>query len=70
MPVDPSNQQILGVLPLLRLLERLQGASVEDARAVTDDDVIALLGVPLSPRRMTCGTLVVQAVGAAGFQAG
>jgi nitrogen fixation NifU-like protein len=39
------------------LADRVEGATLEEARQITPADVVKLLGVPLSPTRMKCGLL-------------
>ncbi|MFO0889816.1 MAG: iron-sulfur cluster assembly scaffold protein [Isosphaeraceae bacterium] len=39
------------------LADRVEGATLEEARQITPADVVKLLGVTLSPTRMKCGLL-------------
>jgi nitrogen fixation NifU-like protein len=39
------------------LADRVEGATLEEARQITPTDVVKLLGVSLSPTRMKCGLL-------------
>jgi nitrogen fixation NifU-like protein len=39
------------------LADRVEGATLDEARRITPADVIKLLGVSLSPTRMKCGLL-------------
>ena len=44
------------------LSEELQGASKEHALQLTKDDIFAMLGVPIGPRRLKCALLCLDAV--------
>lgn len=44
------------------LLESLQGQSVQAARALSKNDLLALLGVELSPARLKCALLSLETV--------
>src|SRR5690349_4839099 len=37
------------------LTERIEGATLEELRAITPQDVLELLGVPIGPARQRCG---------------
>jgi nitrogen fixation NifU-like protein len=39
------------------LAERVEGATLQEARGITPEEVVRLLGVPLTPTRMKCGLL-------------
>ncbi len=43
------------------LMQQIQGATLADVRDLSEDTIVELLSVPLSPRRMTCGTLALGA---------
>lgn len=47
------------------LCERLQGETLEKARAFGIDDILSLLGVPLSPNRLKCALLSLETFGKA-----
>jgi len=51
------------------MTERLQGMSLEEARRISKDDVLAELGIDISPARLKCAllTLKVLKVGAYGL---
>jgi nitrogen fixation NifU-like protein len=51
------------------LTERLQGMSLEEARGISKDDVLAELGIDISPARLKCAllTLKVLKIGAYGL---
>jgi nitrogen fixation NifU-like protein len=44
------------------LSEHVSGMETVRARALTPEDVLALLGVPLSPARLKCGILSLEAL--------
>lgn len=44
------------------LTERARGMTVPEARALAQEDVVALLGVPVSPVRLTCAMLALNAL--------
>ena len=44
------------------LLEKLEGKTVEEAKAVGEKQVLKMLGVPISPARMKCAFLGLGAV--------
>lgn len=39
------------------LADHVEGATLDEVRAITPADVVKLLGVPLSPTRLKCGLL-------------
>jgi nitrogen fixation NifU-like protein len=39
------------------LTERIKGATVEEARRLTRDDILEILGIPLGPARIKCALL-------------
>ncbi|WP_376791741.1 Fe-S cluster assembly sulfur transfer protein SufU [Thermoflexus sp.] len=39
------------------LTERIRGATVEEARRLTRDDILEMLGIPLGPARIKCALL-------------
>ena len=43
------------------LSEKLKGMRLADVRAMTKDDVVAMLGIPVSPVRLRCATLPLDA---------
>ncbi len=43
------------------LMQEIQGIPIAQLREFGEDRIVELLGVPLSPRRMECATLVVAA---------
>lgn len=47
------------------LTDRLQGKSLEEVRALSRDDVLQLLGIPLSPVRLKCALTGFAALGRA-----
>lgn len=51
------------------MTERLRGMSLEDARAISKDDVLEELGIEISPARLKCALLSLKAlkVGAYGL---
>jgi nitrogen fixation NifU-like protein len=44
------------------LTEKLIGLSLDEARLITRDEVLALIGLPLSPNRMKCALLPLKAL--------
>lgn len=44
------------------LADRIEGATVEETLKLGPDDVLAMLGIPLTPNRMKCGLLGLRAV--------
>ncbi|MER3400401.1 MAG: SUF system NifU family Fe-S cluster assembly protein [Thermoflexus sp.] len=42
------------------LTERIKGATVEEARSLTREDVLAMLGIPLGPARIKCALLALK----------
>ncbi len=44
------------------LSERIKGASVEDARAISKEDVLDMLGIPIGYMRLKCALLGLKAV--------
>lgn len=47
------------------LTERIKGATVEEARRLTRDDVLEMLGIPLGPARIKCALLSLKVLKAA-----
>ena len=47
------------------LTEKLKGLPLEEARALTDRDILAMLGIEVGPLRMRCATLSLRALAAA-----
>jgi nitrogen fixation NifU-like protein len=47
------------------LTELVEGRSVADARALTKDDILSELGIPLSPARLKCALLALKVFKAA-----
>ena len=47
------------------LTERIKGRTLEEVRALTREDVLALLGIPLSPVRVKCALTGFAALGKA-----
>ncbi len=39
------------------LTERIKGATIEEARQLTRDDILEMLGIPLGPARIKCALL-------------
>ncbi len=44
------------------LTERIKGTSVEDARSVSKDDVLEMLGIPIGYSRLKCALLGLKAM--------
>ncbi len=44
------------------LTEFIQGKSIEEVKALTKDDILNMLGIPIGPVRMKCALLSLQAV--------
>jgi len=44
------------------LTEFLKNKTLAEAQALTNDDVVKLLGVPMNPARLKCATLSLEAV--------
>ncbi|MBS1254132.1 MAG: Zinc-dependent sulfurtransferase SufU [Anaerolineales bacterium] len=44
------------------LTEFVEGKSVEEVKALTKDDILDMLGIPIGPVRMKCALLSLQAV--------
>lgn len=44
------------------LAEHLEGKSPDEARSLTSDDMVKLLGIPLTPVRLKCGLLAWKAL--------
>jgi nitrogen fixation protein NifU and related proteins len=76
LKVDPSTQKIdavrfegdgcaISVASTSMLTEKLEGRTVEEAGKLTRDDVIQLLGIPLSPVRVKCALTGFVALGRA-----
>ncbi len=47
------------------LTEQIKGATVEEARRLTRDDVLEMLGIPLGPARIKCALLSLKVLKAA-----
>ena len=76
LKVDPTSQRIesvrfegdgcaISMASTSMLTERLVGASVTDAQAITRDKVLESLGIPLSPVRVKCALTGFAALGKA-----
>jgi nitrogen fixation NifU-like protein len=76
LKLDPSSARIesvrfegdgcaISMASTSMLTERLVGASVHDAEAITRDQVLASLGIPLSPVRLKCALTGFVALGRA-----
>jgi nitrogen fixation protein NifU and related proteins len=76
LKLDPSAQRIevvrfegdgcaISMASTSMLTERLAGASVKDAEAITRDTVLQSLGIPLSPVRVKCALTGFAALGKA-----
>ncbi len=49
------------------LMERIQGATLEEVRALTKDDVLELLGIDLTPARLKCALLSLKVLKAGAY---
>ena len=76
LKVDPKDQTIetvrfegdgcaISVASTSMLTEKLRGQTLEAAGRMTQDDVIAMLGIPLSPVRVKCALTGFAALGRA-----
>ena len=76
LKVDPTTQKIdavrfegdgcaISVASSSMLTEKLQGLSVEAAGRLTREDVLGMLGIPLSPVRVKCALTGFVALGRA-----
>jgi nitrogen fixation NifU-like protein len=76
LKLDPASQKIesvrfegdgcaISVASTSLLTEHLAGASVKDAEAITRDNVLQYLGIPLSPVRIKCALTGFAALGKA-----
>lgn len=76
LKLDPASQKIrevrfegegcaISVASASMLTEKLTGASLADATALTRDDVLKSLGIPLSPVRVKCALTGFAALGKA-----
>ena len=76
LKLDPASQKIrevrfegegcaISVASASMLTEKLTGASLADATALTRDDVLKSLGIPLSPVRVKCALTGFVALGKA-----
>ncbi len=74
--LDPASHKIdqvrfegdgcaISVASASMLTEKLQGISLEDAGRLTRDDVLQMLGIPLSPVRVKCALTGYVALGRA-----
>jgi nitrogen fixation protein NifU and related proteins len=74
--VDPGSQRIdqvrfegdgcaISVASASMLSEKVQGLSLEDAGRLSRDDVLQMLGIPLSPVRVKCALTGFVALGRA-----
>jgi nitrogen fixation NifU-like protein len=76
LKVDPSSQKIeavrfegdgcaISMASASMLTEKVAGLSVEQAGRLTRDDVMGMLGIPLSPARIKCALTGFAALGRA-----
>ncbi len=76
LKVDPASQKIseirfegdgcaISVASASMLTEKVAGLTVEQASKLTRDDVLQLLGIPLSPARIKCALTGYAALGRA-----
>lgn len=76
LKVDPASQKIsevrfqgdgcaISVASTSMLTEKVAGLTVEQAGQITRDDVLKLLGIPLSPVRLKCALTGFAALGRA-----
>jgi len=76
LKVDPATQKIdevrfqgdgcaISVASTSMLTEKVAGLTVEQAGQITRDDVLKLLGIPLSPVRLKCALTGFAALGRA-----
>lgn len=74
--LDPARQRIeevrfhgdgcaISVASASMLTERLKGRSLAEAGALTQDDILAMVGIPLSPVRIKCALTGFAAFGRA-----
>ncbi len=74
LKVDPASQKItsvrfegdgcaISVASTSMLTDKLAGLTVEEASALTQEDVLKLLGIPLSPVRIKCALTGFAALG-------
>ena len=74
LKIDPASQKIetvrfegdgcaISVASSSMLTEKLQGLTLEAAGKLTRDDVIQMLGIPLSPIRVKCALTGFSALG-------
>ena len=49
------------------LCEKIEGMSLEDARKVSRDDILELLGIELGPVRLKCGLLALKTLKAGAY---
>lgn len=49
------------------LMEKIQGASLDELRALTKDDVLELLGIDLTPARLKCALLSLKVLKAGAY---
>ena len=50
-----------------KLMEKIQGASLEELRALTKDDILELLGIDLTPARLKCALLSLKVLKAGAY---
>jgi nitrogen fixation NifU-like protein len=76
LKLDPTSQSIAAVrfegdgcaismAGASMLTERISGRTLEEAGRLTRDDVLKLLGIPLSPARIKCALTAFSALGRA-----
>lgn len=76
LKLDPSGRKVeevrfsgdgcaISVAGASMLTERIKGHTVEEVRQISRDDVLALLGIPLSPVRIKCALTGYAALGRA-----
>ncbi len=76
LKLDPPRTQVeevrfsgdgcaISVAATSMLTDRIKGRSLEDVRRLSRDDVLALLGIPLSPVRIKCALTGFAALGRA-----
>lgn len=49
------------------LMEKIQGASLEELRAMNKDDILELLGIDLTPARLKCALLSLKVLKAGAY---
>jgi len=48
-------------------MEKIQGASLDELRALSKDDVLELLGIELTPARLKCALLSLKVLKAGAY---